>query len=74
MSDLITRLQVALQGKKTYLISFLLVLVGLVRFVSGDIGIAELLASPDVLVLLNGLGLAALRDGIASVAKAEDHV
>lgn len=50
-----------LKGYKTYIISFLLVLVSLVNLLTGDVSIQDVLNSPDLLVLLNGLGLAALR-------------
>ena len=54
-----------LRGKKTYLVSGLLVLVSIVNFVSGDMTLAELLSSGDLVVLLNGFGLAAMRKGIS---------
>lgn len=50
-----------LKGKKTFVIAGLLVLVSLVNMLTGDIGISELLSDPSLLILLNGLGLAALR-------------
>ena len=57
-------MQEYLKGKKTYIVAALLVLVSLVNFLSGDIPLNEFLAGADLLVLLNGAGLAALRAGI----------
>ncbi len=54
-----------LSGKKTYIIAGLLVLISLVHYFTGDIQLADVLSSPDLLVFLNGLGLASLRDAIA---------
>lgn len=53
-----------IKGKKTYIIAALLVLVALVNVITGDTSIAEFLESPDLLVLLNGLGLATLRAAV----------
>lgn len=53
-----------LQGYKTYIISGLLVLVSLVHLVNGEMTLVQFLNSPDLLVLLNGLGLAALRNSV----------
>lgn len=50
-----------LKGKKTYIVSTLLVLVSVVNFLAGDVSISEVLNDPNLLVLLNGFGLAALR-------------
>jgi len=54
-----------LSGKKTYIVAGLLVLISVVKMLAGDVSIEELLNSPDLLILLNGLGLAALRGGIS---------
>jgi len=54
-----------LQGKKTYVISFLLCLVALVRVLTGEIGFFDFVASPDFIILLNGVGLATLRAGVS---------
>ena len=53
-----------LKGYRTYIIAALLVLVSLINLLTGDISIVEFLNSPDLLVLLNGLGLATLRAGV----------
>ena len=55
-----------LKGKKTYFISGLMVAVGLVRLLVGEMSIAEFIMSPDVMALLNGIGLGTLRAGVAS--------
>jgi len=54
-----------LKGYKTYIIATLLVLVALVHFATGDITLATFVSDPYVLVLLNGLGLGALRSAIS---------
>ncbi len=53
-----------LKGYKTYIIATLLVLVSLVHLITGDIGIFDFVQSPDLLILLNGLGLGALRSAV----------
>lgn len=53
-----------LKGYKTYIIATLLVLVSLVHLITGDIGIFDFVQSPDLLTLLNGLGLGALRSAV----------
>jgi|6_EtaG_2_1085325.scaffolds.fasta_scaffold00486_15 hypothetical protein len=54
-----------IKGKKTYLVAALLVLVGLVNALSGEIGAWQGVMD-NALILLNGLGLGFLRAGIAS--------
>lgn len=53
-----------LKGYKTYIIATLLVLVALVHFAAGDTNLLQLLNDPYLLVLLNGLGLGALRSAV----------
>ena len=53
-----------IKGYKTYLISALLVGVALIELLTGGISIIEFMGDPDLLILLNGLGLAALRNGV----------
>ena len=55
-----------LQGKKTYLVSGLIVLVSLLDLITGDMDIVGFLSSPDLSVLLNGVGLGTLRAGVAA--------
>ena len=50
-----------LKGKRSYIVSALLVLVALVNMLTGDITLGQLLQDPNLLILLNGAGLAALR-------------
>ena len=55
-----------LKGKKTYPVSGLMVLVALLDLITGDMGIAEFFASPDLSTLLSGVGLGTLRAGVAA--------
>ena len=52
------------RGRKTYIVSGLLVVVGLVRLIAGEIDITAFLASQDLVIVLNGLGLGFLRAGV----------
>lgn len=56
-----------LAGKKTYIVAFLMVLVGIINALSGDLTWGQLLQSPDVWVILNGLGLGSLRAGVSKL-------
>jgi len=56
-----------LKGKKTYIISGLLLLVGVFKVVVGDMGVMELLQSQALFDILGALGLASLRSGVASI-------
>jgi len=53
-----------LSGYKTYIVAFLMVLIGVVSLVTGELSWTEFLNSPDLLILLNGLGLGFLRAGV----------
>ena len=53
-----------LKGKKSYVVSFLLMAVAVVNFLVGDASLSELLSDPNLLILLNGAGLGALRAGM----------
>ena len=55
-----------LQGKKTYIVSVLMVLVSLQDLITGDMGIAQFFTSPHVNILLSGVGLGTLRAGVAA--------
>jgi len=55
-----------LKGRKTYIVSGLMVAISVVRMIVGEMSIAEFVMSPDVMALLNGIGLGTLRSGIAS--------
>ena len=54
-----------LSGKKTYIVATLLVLVGAVNLLAGDITFEMFLNDPSLWIILNGLGLGALRAGIS---------
>ena len=54
-----------LRGKKTYIIAGLMVMVSVVQLVAGDIALIEIFASPHFNTLMGGLGLGALRSGVA---------
>lgn len=53
-----------LSGKKTYIIATLMILMGLVNALTGDASAWQGILD-NALVLLNGLGLASLRAGVA---------
>ena len=55
-----------LKGKKTHIIATLMVLVSLVRLMAGDTSFAEFFTSNDINLLLEGLGIGALRAGMAN--------
>lgn len=54
-----------LKGKKTYIIAAVLVALGIFKVVVGDMDVVTLLQSPELLEILAGLGLGALRAGVA---------
>ena len=54
-----------LKGKKTYIISALMVAVALVNYFAGDVTLLEVLNNEDLILLLEGLGLMSLRAGVA---------
>ena len=56
-----------LSGRKTYITAFLMVLVSVVNYVTGDISLTEFVSSGEVELLLQGLGLGFVRAGIAKV-------
>lgn len=53
------------KGKKTYIIATLLFLVGAVNFITGDLGLTDLMSDPNTLIMLNGVGLFTLRAGVS---------
>ena len=57
-----------LNGKKTYIIATLMVLVSLVKLITGDMTFADFFSSNDINVLLQALGISALRSGISNSA------
>lgn len=62
---MLSKTEAFLSGKKTYIVALLLVLVACLDVVTGDMTVLELLEDDNLLVLLNGLGLAALRAGVS---------
>lgn len=56
-----------LSGKKTYIIATLLVLVGIVNLASKTETLTQFLADPNLLIILNGLGLGSVRVAIAKL-------
>lgn len=55
-----------LSGQKTYLVAALMVLVGIVNALTGDSGAWQGILD-NALIILNGLGMGALRAGVAKV-------
>jgi len=55
-----------IRGKRTYIVSGLMVMVGIVNMVTGDMTVIQFFTSPDVSTLLSGLGLGTLRAGLAN--------
>lgn len=53
-----------LKGYKTYIIGTLLTIVGLVNLLTGEITLTTFLNDPNLILVLNGLGVIALRHGI----------
>lgn len=53
-----------LSGYKAIIIGILLTLVGLVNLITGDITTVEFLNDPNLLVVLNGLGVIFIRLGM----------
>ena len=55
-----------LKGKKTYLVSGLMVLVSIIDLITGEISLAGFFTSPNLNTLLSGVGLGTLRSGVAA--------
>lgn len=53
-----------IKGYKSYIIATLMVLVGVVNVLAGDMSLMDLLNDPNVYLILNGLGLAAVRNAL----------
>jgi len=54
-----------LRGKKTYIISLLIILQSTVELLTGGMTLSEFVQSPELITLLEGMGLASLRAGVA---------
>ncbi len=55
----------ALAGKKTYIIAGLMVVVALINLVSGDISLVEFVSDPNLILILQALGIGFLRAGVS---------
>jgi hypothetical protein len=53
-----------LSGKKTYIVAVLMVLIGLVNGLTGEVGAWQGVMD-NILTILGGLGLSSLRAGVA---------
>lgn len=56
-----------LAGRKTYIVAGLMVLIGLVNYVTGDVSLAQFVSTEEFRIVLEGLGLGFLRAGVAKV-------
>lgn len=54
-----------LSGKKTYIVAGLMVIVAVINLVSGDISLMDFLTDPNLILLLQALGIGFLRSGIS---------
>ncbi|NIQ04062.1 MAG: hypothetical protein GWM98_29900 [Nitrospinaceae bacterium] len=54
-----------LQGKKTYIVSGLMVMASLTNLIAGDMGVVEFFSSSHLNTLLEGIGLGTLRAGVS---------
>jgi|TARA_Y100000310_G_scaffold269935_1_gene283483 hypothetical protein len=55
-----------IKGKKTYIVAGMMVAISLFKIFTGDMSLMELMASNDLMLLLEGFGLATLRKGISN--------
>jgi len=54
-----------LSGKKAHITAGLMVCIGIINLISGDLTLQQLIASPDLHLVLEGMGISTLRLGIA---------
>jgi len=54
-----------LSGKKAHITAGLMVCIGVINLISGDLTLQQLIASPDLHLVLEGMGISTLRLGIA---------
>lgn len=59
----------AIKGYKTYIIATLMTLVAVVHLLTGDISLVEFVQDPYFVLLLEGLGIAALRNAISDPSR-----
>ncbi len=58
-----------LNGKKTYIISVLMVVVSLMHLVTGDLTLVEFLGGEQMTNLFEAVGLTTLRVGVGQIQK-----
>ena len=52
-------------GKKTYIIAGLMVVVALINLISGDISLIQFVQDPNLILILQALGISFLRAGVS---------
>ncbi len=62
-----------LNGKKTYIISFLMILTSLIHLLTGDLTLKEFLNGEELINLLEAMGLSTLRIGVSQNQKNTVH-
>ncbi len=62
-----------LKGKKTYIISALMVMTSLIHLITGDLTLAEFLNGEQIINLFEALGLTTLRAGVWQNQKDTTH-
>ncbi|MZH40546.1 MAG: hypothetical protein F3740_01845 [Nitrospinae bacterium] len=62
-----------LNGKKTYIISFLVVFISLIHLFTGDLTLKEFLNGEQIINLLEAMGLSTLRIGVSQTQKSIVH-
>lgn len=58
-----------LSGKKTFIVAILMVLIGVVNFLTGDVTLSEFLKTEEIKIVMEGIGLATLRLGVGKANK-----
>ena len=62
-----------LNGKKTYIISFLVVFISLIHLFTGDLTLKEFLNGEQIINLLEAMGLSTLRIGVSQTQNSIVH-
>lgn len=62
-----------LNGKKTYIISFLVVFISLIHLFTGDLTLKEFINGEQIINLLEAMGLSTLRIGVSQTQKSIVH-
>ncbi len=60
-------------GKKTYIVSILMIFVSSLNLISGNISLSEFISSDSMSLLLEAMGLSALRAGVKQNQKEMIH-